>query len=136
MELTRTVAARDQGCQNEPHRVVFRSLPRQSTRLGRAAFCWISRCFWALWKGEYDLPENYLDSIVLIEDGIVFANSRAVLRIARKLTGIWPILYGLRVIPVVISDSVYGWIARNRYNWFGRLDRCSVPTEETRSRFI
>ncbi len=85
---------------------------------------------------KYDLPEDYLDSIVLIEDGNVFANSRAVLRIARKLTGIWPILYGFRIIPVVISDSIYGWIARNRYNWFGRLDSCRLPTEETRNRFI
>ncbi len=85
---------------------------------------------------KYDLPEGYLDSIVLIEDGNVFANSRAILRITRKLTGIWPILYGFRIIPVVISDSIYGWIAQNRYNWFGRLDSCRLPTEETRNRFI
>lgn len=85
---------------------------------------------------KYDLPQDYLDSIVLIEDGNVFSNSRAILRIARKLTGIWPILYWFRVVPVVVSDSIYGWFARNRYDWFGKLDSCRLPTEEIRSRFI
>jgi|GEM_PF-52989 len=32
-----------------------------------------------------------------------------------------------RLIPKMISDRVYDWIAKNRYLWFGQLDSCQLP---------
>ncbi|GMQ80868.1 MAG: thiol-disulfide oxidoreductase DCC family protein [Rhodothermia bacterium] len=85
---------------------------------------------------EASFPAGYLDSILLIEDGNVYRESKAALRIARHLTGLWPLFYWFRFIPRSIRDGVYAWVARNRYKWFGRSDECRIPTPELKARFL
>ena len=77
-----------------------------------------------------------LDSVVLIERGRLYRSSRAALRIARRLDGLWPLLFALSILPVPIADAVYGWVARNRYRWFGRSQACRLPTPALRARFL
>jgi predicted DCC family thiol-disulfide oxidoreductase YuxK len=81
------------------------------------------------------LPES-MDSIVLLEDGRLYSRSRAALRIARRLDGLWPLLFALSVVPVPIADAVYAWVARRRYRWFGRTEACRVPTPALKGRFL
>jgi predicted DCC family thiol-disulfide oxidoreductase YuxK len=76
------------------------------------------------------------ESIVLVDEGRVFARSAAVLRIARYLSGPWWLLSALIVVPGPLRDLVYRWVAAHRYRWFGRSDECRVPTPELRARFI
>jgi predicted DCC family thiol-disulfide oxidoreductase YuxK len=76
------------------------------------------------------------DSMILIEEGRVFMRSDAPLRIARGLSFPWPLLYGFIVVPRVIRDRVYDFIAGRRYRWFGRREVCMVPTPELRRRFL
>lgn len=85
---------------------------------------------------EASYPAGYLESILLIEDGIVYRESEAALRIVRHLSGLWPLFYWFRFIPRWIRDGVYAWIARNRYKWFGRRDECRIPTPELKARFL
>ncbi|MGV3639359.1 MAG: thiol-disulfide oxidoreductase DCC family protein [Adhaeribacter sp.] len=77
-----------------------------------------------------------LDSVVLIEDGRYYRQSTAALRILRRLGGGWPLLYGLIVVPPLVRDRVYAWIAGNRYRWFGQREACMLPTPELKSRFL
>ena len=76
------------------------------------------------------------DSIVLIEGGRLYERSDAVLRIARRLSGLWPLAYIFVVLPKPLRDALYGWIAANRYRWFGKQDACRIPTPELRARFL
>ncbi len=76
------------------------------------------------------------ESIVLIENARVYAASTAALRIARQLSGLWPLLYLLVMIPRPLRDGVYAIIARNRYRWFGRQDACAAPLPIWRERFL
>ncbi|MHA7130956.1 thiol-disulfide oxidoreductase DCC family protein [Algoriphagus namhaensis] len=85
---------------------------------------------------KFDIPEDYLDSLVLIEEEKAFFKSTAALRIAKKLSGLWPIFYPLIYLPKGLRDAVYDWIARNRYRWFGKKDLCRFPTEEERAKFL
>ncbi|MNW36350.1 hypothetical protein D3C74_133630 [compost metagenome] len=80
--------------------------------------------------------EDKLGTIVLIENGNKYTRSTAALRIAKGLRFPWPILYCLSIVPPVIRNAVYKWIAANRYRWFGKDDACMVPTPEIRKRFI
>ena len=84
----------------------------------------------------HDLSDDYLDSVVLLEDGRLYAKSDAALRIARRLNGAWPVLYAFRAVPRPLRDAVYDWVARNRYRWFGKQETCRVPTPELRARFL
>ena len=76
------------------------------------------------------------DTIVLVEDGVVYYRSDAPLRVARRLTFPWPLAYGFIVVPRFIRDRVYDFIAARRYRWFGRRDVCMVPTPELQQRFL
>lgn len=76
------------------------------------------------------------DSIVLFENGKFYTRSTAALRVAKKLSGAWPLLYTLVVIPAPIRDWVYNIVARNRYKWFGRSESCWMPKPEWKGRFL
>ena len=77
-----------------------------------------------------------LSSMLLLEDGRLYARSTAALRIARRLAWPWPLLAVLLVVPTVLRDAVYGVVARNRYRWFGREEACRLPTPALRARFL
>lgn len=77
-----------------------------------------------------------LGTVILLENGTVYAKSTAALRIARKLDGLWPILYVFTIIPPFLRDFVYDLVARNRYKWFGKQDTCRIPEPELKSLFL
>jgi predicted DCC family thiol-disulfide oxidoreductase YuxK len=82
------------------------------------------------------LRQGALDTFVLIEHGRYYTKSTAALRVARRLRGLWPLLFALIAVPRPIRDAVYGWIAANRYRWFGRKSECTLPSPELKQRFL
>jgi len=52
------------------------------------------------------------------------------------MKGLWPLVYGLIVLPRPVRDVFYDLIARNRYRLFGRKDQCFVPDRSVRERFL
>lgn len=84
-------------------------------------------------------PENEQlpDSILFFEHGRFYAESAAVLRIARYLSLPWRLLsYPGWLVPAFLRDAIYRFIARNRYRWFGKKEACYLPTPELRGRFL
>lgn len=77
-----------------------------------------------------------LESLVLIEGEQTYSGSDAALRVAAYLQTPWSWGTWLLWIPSVIRNSVYKWIAKNRYNWFGQKEMCSLPTPELQARFL
>lgn len=84
------------------------------------------------------IEPHKLDSIVVVDssNGKIREKSSAALHIARKLNGLWPILYVFIILPRFLRDGVYDIIAKNRYRWFGRTDQCRMPSPELNKRFI
>lgn len=85
---------------------------------------------------EEGINPHYFDTVMLIKDGKLFTRSNAALEIARNMDGLWPALYIFKIIPSIIRNLVYDWIAKNRYKWFGRKDSCMIPTPDLKARFI
>ena len=85
---------------------------------------------------KYSLPEEQLYSVILISNNRTFERSRAALEIARKLNGLWPMMYLFILIPPFIRNFIYDWISKNRYRWFGVRNECMIPTKETKNRFL
>jgi predicted DCC family thiol-disulfide oxidoreductase YuxK len=75
-------------------------------------------------------------SVILVEDGNVYTDSTASLRIARYMRRPWRWMVVFTVVPRPIRDLVYRWFARNRYRWFGKTETCRVPTAALRARFL
>ncbi len=77
------------------------------------------------------------DSVILYQPGkAYYTESDAVLEIARQLSGFYPMLLAGKIIPKGWRDTAYRYFARNRYKWYGKKDECTVPTPETRSKFL
>jgi predicted DCC family thiol-disulfide oxidoreductase YuxK len=85
---------------------------------------------------EFGVEPSDLDSIALIDNGIVYQRSSAALKIAGKLSGLYPLLGVFWIVPKGLRNLVYDWVARNRYKWFGKKDSCRLPTAEERALFL
>ena len=85
---------------------------------------------------EYRINGEAPDSIILIENNKVYYQSTAALRIVKQLKWPWPLIYGLIIIPRFIRDPVYGFIARNRYKWFGKREQCFMPGKDMSYKFL
>lgn len=85
---------------------------------------------------KHGIDEKETDSVVLIENDHAYVRSKAALRIARKLDGIWSVVYALVIVPRPIRDFAYELFAKYRYKLFGRQDQCMMPTPEVRARFM
>jgi predicted DCC family thiol-disulfide oxidoreductase YuxK len=85
---------------------------------------------------ELGYNQQEFDSLVLLSEDKVYKKSSAALRIAKKLSGLYPLLYVFIIIPPFIRHGVYDIIAKNRYKWWGKRDSCRMPTPELRARFV
>jgi len=75
------------------------------------------------------------DSLILVEDDKVYFRSEAALRIGRKLSGIWKIVVIFRIFPLGWRDRFYDFVAKHRYQCFGKRNSCMIPTPEISKRF-
>lgn len=85
---------------------------------------------------EYNLPSNKMNSFFLVENGKLYDKSTAALKVLRKLKGPWHLFYAFIIVPKFIRDGAYSWIAKHRYQWFGRKDECMIPTPELKAKFL
>jgi predicted DCC family thiol-disulfide oxidoreductase YuxK len=85
---------------------------------------------------ENNLDATSPDSFFLVENGKSYDRSTAALRIVRKLSGAWPLLYFFIIVPKFLRDIGYKIVAKNRYKWWGKKDACMIPTPEVRQKFL
>lgn len=85
---------------------------------------------------ENNLPPDFLNSFVFLDDKKLYTKSSAALQVSRYLSGAWPLLQVFLFVPKFIRDAVYTIIAKNRYRWFGKQNNCWIPTKELKSRFL
>lgn len=84
-----------------------------------------------------ELPSNYNQAVVYIENGKVHLGSTAALKIGQGLVFPWSFLsYAGFVVPKIIRDWVYNQIGIHRYQWFGKRDVCMVPSPKLQKRFF
>lgn len=83
------------------------------------------------------LNKDHLDSIIYLRAGQEpLEKSSAIIHILRDVGGLWKLaLVGL-IIPKGLRDSLYSYVAKNRYKWFGKKEACRMPTEKERGKLI
>lgn len=78
-----------------------------------------------------------IDSIILYEPGIAYYyKSEAALQIAKNLGGFFHFGTIFKIIPTSIANQLYNYIAKNRYKWYGKKERCMIPTAELKAKFL
>lgn len=84
---------------------------------------------------EYNL-ENNLNTVVLINDRKAYTHSDVAIRVGQTLGGWLKITYLFYLVPKFFRDSIYNWIAANRYRLFGKQDHCMMPDPAWKNRFL
>ena len=82
------------------------------------------------------LNRKNLDTIILYRDGKFYDRSNAVLNICNTLGGVFNLFIIGYLVPRFIRDALYRLVANNRYKWFGKKDKCMVPTDDLKERFL
>ena len=85
---------------------------------------------------HFGLKSGDYETYVLLEAGGARVKSDAALRIFALLGPPWSLLAAGRIVPRLVRDGAYDFIARNRIRWFGARKACYAPSPEEAGRFI
>jgi predicted DCC family thiol-disulfide oxidoreductase YuxK len=101
----------------------FRLLAAQST-LGDALY------------RHFKLNPLHYETYILLEKGVAYFRSEAAIRILEGLGMPWRLASLGRLCPRRLRDSLYDFVARNRFRWFGARQTCYVPAPADADRFL
>lgn len=77
------------------------------------------------------------DSIILYEPGhAYYYKAEAAINIAKGLGGIYSLMGAFSILPKSLSNTVYDYVAKNRYKWYGKKSECMIPTPEMKAKFL
>lgn len=76
------------------------------------------------------------ESIIIVSGDTISRDSDAVFAIYQGLGWPWRLFGIFKIVPRPIRDSVYRWVARNRYRIFGRREICWLPDAEYADRVL
>ncbi|MFN8641621.1 MAG: DCC1-like thiol-disulfide oxidoreductase family protein [Candidatus Binatia bacterium] len=107
--------------------------------VGRFRFATLQSDYAATALARHGREAAELDSVCLLLDPDaaterLLAKSDAVLAILDGLGGLWRLVALTHRLPRAWRDAAYDALARRRYRWFGRFDRCPIPSPELRAR--
>ncbi len=86
-------------------------------------------------KIYFEIDEK-IDSLILIRDYSAYIKSCAALRLTLYMKGLWPLMAVFLVIPPFLRNMVYDAIAKRRMKISGRIESCSLISEEDKKRFL
>lgn len=85
----------------------------------------------------FQIDTNKIDSILLYTpENTMYYKSTAVLKIATHLGFFNSLMSVFFLVPPVIRNWVYNFIAKNRYKWYGKKNACYIPTPELKNKFL
>ncbi|PUE38783.1 thiol-disulfide oxidoreductase DCC family protein [Limnohabitans sp. Hippo3] len=77
-----------------------------------------------------------LQTLLLVDGAKSWQHTAAILRILHHLGWPWRAAWLGWLVPAVLRDALYRWVARHRYRIFGWSDRCMVPSPDVATRFL
>lgn len=85
---------------------------------------------------DHGLDPDNPDTWLLIEDGRVWRDLDAVIRLGERSGGPGYLLSLFRLVPGPLRRRIYAWLARNRLRFFGKGDLCALPDPALRARIL
>jgi len=85
---------------------------------------------------HFDMDPETLDSLVYIRNEQALIKSQAVIAVMTDMGGIWKMGKVLQLLPRTFGDYFYDVVAKSRYKWFGKQDKCMIPAADISNRFL
>ena len=85
----------------------------------------------------FKIDPTKTDSILLYsEEYGIKSKSSAALHIARQLSFPNNLMTVFFIVPPIIRNKIYDYIAKNRYKWYGKKEYCMMPTKALKAKFL
>ncbi|MDN3493633.1 thiol-disulfide oxidoreductase DCC family protein [Winogradskyella bathintestinalis] len=87
---------------------------------------------------QFNIDTNKTDSILLYnaKNETITSKSSAAIHIAKHLGFPVNLLVVFFIVPTFLRNWVYNYIAKNRYQWYGKKESCMIPTPELKAKFL
>ncbi|MDO9437875.1 thiol-disulfide oxidoreductase DCC family protein [Hydrogenophaga sp.] len=85
---------------------------------------------------EAGLPTEGLQTLLLVDGDRSWKHTAAILRVLHALGWPWRLAWAAWLVPAPLRDALYRWVARHRYDLFGRSDVCLMPASNQAHRFL
>jgi len=82
------------------------------------------------------LYSDQIDSIVLIKKNVAYIKSDAIIEVSKILKSPYRYLSIFKFLPKKLRNSIYDFIAANRYWLFGKEESCWLPDKSLKHRFL
>ncbi len=110
-------------------------------RRDRLRFASLQSDFAATLLKRHGVDHKDLDTIyVVLDQGeareALVAKSDAILLFAKAIGGVWNTARFGKIIPRPIRNWLYDFVARHRYQVFGKYDACMLPDPRHKHKFI
>jgi predicted DCC family thiol-disulfide oxidoreductase YuxK len=110
-------------------------------RHDRLRFASLQSEFAAQLLQRHGLDNKDLDTVyVVLDQGdageALLARGDAFLVFAREIGGVWNVARLGRIIPRPIRNWLYDFVARHRYQVFGKYEACMLPDPRHKHKFI
>ncbi|MBU3675720.1 MAG: DUF393 domain-containing protein [Chitinophagaceae bacterium] len=83
---------------------------------------------------QYNTTRPDGNSLLVLDHGIWYTHSNAVLQALRYVDSPWNALRVFRFIPSIVRNALYRIVARFRYRMFGYYTQCPLPDADLTSR--
>lgn len=78
-----------------------------------------------------------IDSTILYEpDKGYYYKAAVAFEILKEVKGVYSFLLIFSILPQSVVNFIYDYVAKNRYEWFGKKESCMIPTSEIQSKFL
>ncbi|MDY2586560.1 thiol-disulfide oxidoreductase DCC family protein [Winogradskyella aquimaris] len=87
---------------------------------------------------HFEIDTELVDSIILYSPTKekIYYKSTAALEVAKQLNFPTKLMALFLIIPAFIRNWVYDYVAKNRYQWYGKKEACMIPTPELKAKFL
>ena len=89
-----------------------------------------------LYLEKFHIEPGDMNSVIFIDNNVVYFKSEAAFRIAGYLKTPWSWARYFSFIPSFVSNLFYDIVAKYRYRIFGKSTTCFMPSNEWASRFL
>ena len=85
---------------------------------------------------QHAVENQSFETIIVSDSQSTYEYFDAILKIGKELGGIYKGVLIFRLLPRSWQHSMYNWVSRSRFQWFGKRNSCYLPSEEEKERFI
>ena len=83
------------------------------------------------------ISTSNIDSGILYEpEKAYYIKSEVAFKILKGIGGIYQCLVIFSILPDKFLNWIYDFLAKNRYNWFGKKESCMIPSPELKVKFL